>query len=86
MEMENLEAMHDRPVYPIGVVAEMIDVHPETIRAWERGGVIESPQRRGGKRFYSDVDLKRLQFVRKLVVEGLNLPAISHYLQLYPCW
>ncbi len=76
----------DRLVYPLGVVAEMLDVHPETIRQWEKGDVVGHPQRRSGKRFYSDEDLKRLRFIRKLTVEGLNLPAIRHYLQLYPCW
>ena len=75
-----------KPVYPIGVVADLLGVHPETIRVWERSGVIEPPERRSGKRFYSDEDLKRLQFVQKLISEGLNLPAINHYLQLYPCW
>ena len=78
--------MSDRPVFPIGIVAEILDVHPETIRQWEKAEIIESPQRRSGKRFYSDEDLKRLKFVRKLMLEGLNLPAIRHYLQLYPCW
>ena len=78
--------MSNRPVYPIGVVSEILEVHPETIRQWEKGGVMEPPQRRSGKRFYSDEDLKRLQFIRKLTNEGLNLTAIRHYLQLYPCW
>ncbi len=78
--------MLKRPLYPIGVMADLLGVHPETIRAWERAGVIEPPDRRGGKRFYSDEDLKRLQFVQRLTSEGLNLPAISHYLKLYPCW
>jgi DNA-binding transcriptional MerR regulator len=77
--------MQNRPVYPIGVVSELLNVHPETIRVWERYGVIEPP-RRSGKRFYSESDLKRLQFIQKLIGEGLNLPAIRHYLQLYPCW
>lgn len=78
--------MLNRPVYPIGVVAELLDVHPETIRAWERAGVVQPPQRRSGKRFYSESDLERLRFIQRLVNEGLNLPAIRHYLQLYPCW
>lgn len=75
-----------RPVYPIGVVAELLNVHPETVRSWERAGVVQPPQRRGGKRFYSESDLERLRFIQKLVIDGLNLPAIRHYLQLYPCW
>ena len=78
--------MLERPVYPIGVVAELLDVHPETIRQWEKANVVEPPQRRSGKRFYSEEDLRRLKFIRKLINEGLNLPAIRHYLQLYPCW
>lgn len=77
--------MLNRPLYPIGVVSELIEVHPETIRVWERYGVIR-PGRRSGKRFYSDSDLARLRFIQKLTNEGLNLPAIRHYLRLYPCW
>ena len=77
--------MSNLPVYPIGIVAEMLDVHPETIRVWEKHGVVH-PGRRSGRRFYSDDDLKRLQFIRRLTNDGLNIPAIRHYLQLYPCW
>ena len=77
--------MPNRPVYPIGVIAELLNVHPETIRVWERYNVIQ-PQRRSGKRFYSENDLKRLRFVQRLKAEGLNLPAIHHYLRLYLCW
>ena len=78
--------MLSRPVYPIGVISELLNVHPETVRAWERAGVVQPPQRRGGKRFYTDGELKRLQFVQGLVAEGLNVTAIRHYLRLYPCW
>ena len=77
--------MQNRPVYPIGIVSELLNVHPETMRVWERYGIIQ-PQRRGGKRFYSEADLKLLQFIKRLMAEELNLPAIRHYLQLYPCW
>jgi DNA-binding transcriptional MerR regulator len=77
--------MHNRPVYPIGVVSELLGVHPETIRVWERHGVVR-PRRRSGKRFYSENDLKRLQFIHRLMDEGLNLPAVRYYLRLYPCW
>ena len=73
------------PLYPIRSVAELIDVHPETIRIWERHGIIK-PQRKGGKRFYTETDLKRLFFIKRLLNENLNLPAICHYLKMYPCW
>ena len=80
-----LEIMNDLPVFPIGVVSELLNVHPETVRVWERYGVIK-PRRRSGRRFYSETDLKRLRFIRRLISEELNLPAIRHYLRLYPCW
>ncbi len=75
----------DRPLYPISIVSELLNIHPETIRVWERSGVIQ-PSRRGGKRFFSESDLKRLRFVQRLITEGLNLPGVQHYLRLYNCW
>ena len=77
--------MSELPLFPIGVVSELLHVHPETIRVWERNGVIK-PQRRSGRRFYSETDLKRLRFIQKLMTKELNLPAIRYYLRLYPCW
>jgi len=78
--------MQNHPVYSIGVVSELLGVHPETVRTWEKSGVVEPPQRRSGKRFYSEMDYKRLQFVHKLTREGLTLRALHYYLRLYPCW
>ena len=77
--------MKKLPLFTIGIVSELINVHPETIRVWERRGGIK-PQRRSGRRFYSETDLKRLRFIQKLMAEDLNLPAIRYYLRLYPCW
>ena len=77
--------MLNQPLYPIGIISELLNVHPETVRSWEKYDVVQ-PQRRSGKRFYSDSDLKRMRFIQRLTEEGLNLPAIRHYLQLYPCW
>jgi MerR family transcriptional regulator/heat shock protein HspR len=81
-----LKSNEHYPLYTIGVVAELLGVHPETIRVWETSGAVQSPQRRSGKRFYSGNDLKRLRFVHKLVREGLTQRAIIYYLRLYPCW
>jgi len=81
-----LTVIQNHPVYSIGVVSELLGVHPETIRTWEKSGVVYPPQRRSGKRFYSDIDYKRLQFIHKLIGEGLTLRAIHYYLRLYPCW
>lgn len=78
--------MRNRPLYSIGIVSDLLDVHPETIRTWESSGIVQPPQRRSGKRFYSENDLKRLQFIQRLVGEGLTVRAIRYYLRLYPCW
>ncbi len=81
-----MKIVRNQPLYSIGVVSELLEVHPETIRTWERYGVIQPPQRKGGKRLYSEIDLKRLEFIRRLTGEGLTLPAIRYHLRLYPCW
>jgi MerR family transcriptional regulator/heat shock protein HspR len=77
--------MQNRPLYTIGVVADMFQVHPETLRVWERYGLV-TPYRRNGQRLYTDQDLKRLGFVQELINKGLNLAGVTHYLGLYPCW
>ena len=77
--------MSDQPLYTIGIVSELLKVHPETIRVWERSGLIK-PKRRSTKRFFSDDDLKRMRFIQRLMKDGLNLPGISFFLRLYPCW
>ena len=74
------------PLYTIGVVAEMLGIHPETIRVWETSGTALPPKRRSGRRSYSENDLKRLRFIHRLAGEGLSQRAIIYYLRLYPCW
>ena len=81
-----LKTDYNYPLYTIGVVAEMLEIHPETIRVWESSGTAPAPRRRSGKRFYSEHDVKRLRFIRKLTGEGLTQRAIIYYLRLYPCW
>jgi len=81
-----LNLLQNRPLYSIGVVSELLDVPPETIRSWEKSGVVQPPQRRSGKRTFSDNDLRRLEFIRGLAREGLTPRAIRYYLRLYPCW
>jgi len=77
--------MSERPVYTIGIVSEFLGVSPETIRGWEKTGVVQA-QRRSGKRFYSEYDLQRLRFIQGLINEGLTPAGIRYFLRLYPCW
>jgi MerR family transcriptional regulator/heat shock protein HspR len=78
--------MGSRPLYPIGIVAELVRVRPETLRVWDREGLV-TPRRRRGFRCYSDADLQRALFVKHLLdEEGLNLAAVRGYVRLYHCW
>ncbi|MFC2036166.1 MerR family transcriptional regulator [Chloroflexota bacterium] len=78
--------MPDYPIYSIGIMSELLGTHISTIRLWEKSGIIQPPQRRSGKRFYSEKELERLQFVRNLSREGLSIRALILYLRYYPCW
>ncbi len=76
----------DQPLYNIGVVAELLNVHPETLRIWEKHKLIE-PARRNKQRLYTNNDIKRLRFIHYLINEkGLNIAGVQHTLALYPCW
>ena len=81
MDVENQKAL-----YPIGIVAELLNIHPRTLRIYEQEGLIK-PARRGGKRFYSNNDLQWLKCLRKLLTEeGLNIAGIKKLLTIAPCW
>jgi DNA-binding transcriptional MerR regulator len=78
--------MPSQPLYPIGIVAELIGVRPETLRVWDREGLV-TPNRWRGSRCYSDADLQRVLFVKHLLdEEGFNLAAVRGYIRLYHCW
>ena len=77
--------MQNRPLYTIGVMADLLEVHPETLRVWERHGLLK-PYRKNVQRLYTDNDLKRLLFIQELLDKGLNLAGVLEYLSFYPCW
>lgn len=71
-----------RAVYVISVAAELTGVHPQTLRVYERKGLI-SPARTGGmSRRYSDADLEQIRRVLTLTAEGMNLIGVARVLQL----
>lgn len=73
---------HHRAVYIISVAAELTGVHPQTLRVYERKGLI-SPARTGGmSRRFSDADLDRIRRVQELTGEGLNLAGVARVLEL----
>lgn len=76
----------DKPMLNIGVVAQFLEVHPETLRIWEKNNLI-NPVRRNRQRLYSSNDLKRLKFIHNLInVKGLNIAGVQQVIAMYPCW
>jgi MerR family transcriptional regulator/heat shock protein HspR len=72
----------ERAVYIISVAAELTGVHPQTLRVYERKGLV-SPARTGGmSRRYSDADLEQVRRVQELTNEGLNLAGVARVLLL----
>jgi MerR family transcriptional regulator, heat shock protein HspR len=73
----------DRPVYVISVASELVEMHPQTLRLYERKGLIR-PRRSSGKtRLYSDRDVDHLREVRRLTQElGVNLAGVEEIMRL----
>lgn len=73
---------HDRAVYVISIAAELTGVHPQTLRVYERKGLI-APARTGGmSRRYSEADLEQIRRVQQLTQQGLNLAGVARVLEL----
>lgn len=76
----------EKGLYTIGTISELIGEHPETLRVWEKNGLIH-PTRSGNQRKYSNNDIKRLNFIRSLLHEkGLNIAGVKQLINMYPCW
>ncbi|MBU0482560.1 MAG: MerR family transcriptional regulator [Proteobacteria bacterium] len=76
----------DTPIYPIGVAAKILDVHPRTLRIYEDEGLI-SPAHKGARRMFSENDIKWVNCLRKLIHEqGVSIPGLKKLLTLAPCW
>ena len=75
--------MTDRPRYMISVAAELVGMHPQTLRLYESRGLIRPARTPGGTRLYSDADVERLRLVQRLTTEiGLNLAGVERVLRL----
>jgi MerR family transcriptional regulator/heat shock protein HspR len=73
----------DAPVFVISVAAEMSELHPQTLRAYERDGLLRPFRTPGGTRRYSRRDVERLRLIRRLTQdEGLNLAGVRLVLDL----
>ena len=71
-----------RAVYVISVAAELAGVHPQTLRIYERKGLVDPARTSGGSRRYSDADIAQLRRIQELTNEGLNLYGVQRVLEL----
>ena len=75
--------MDDRPRYMISVAAELVGMHPQTLRIYEARGLVRPKRTAGNTRLYSERDLERLQLIQRLTTElGLNLAGVEQVLAL----
>ena len=74
---------HDRPRYMISVAAELVGMHPQTLRIYENKGLVRPKRTAGNTRLYSERDLERLRLIQRLTTElGLNLAGVELVLRL----
>jgi len=70
-------------VYMISAVAEMYEIHPQTLRLYEREGLLKPSRSEGNTRYYTDEDLERLEFILNLARDlGVNIAGIAIILQM----
>jgi MerR family transcriptional regulator/heat shock protein HspR len=72
----------EHAVYVISVAAELAGMHPQTLRIYERRGLVAPARTSGGNRRYSDVDIERLRRISELAAEGMNLEGIRRVMAL----
>jgi len=72
----------NQAVYVISVAAELTGMHPQTLRMYERKGLLDPSRTSGGSRRFSERDLERLRHIQELTATGLNLEGVRWVLQL----
>ena len=69
---------HDEPVYMISVVAKILDIHPQTLRQYEKEGLVEPDRTKGRVRLYSQNDVDKIKMILRLTKDlGLNLAGVD---------
>lgn len=75
--------MDDRPRYMISVAADLVGMHPQTLRIYEQKGLVRPKRTSGNTRLFSDADLERFRLIQRLTTElGLNLAGVEMVLRL----
>ena len=75
--------MDDRPRYMISVAADIVGMHPQTLRIYESKGLLRPKRTAGNTRLYSEADIERLRLIQQLTNDlGLNLAGVEQVMQL----
>ena len=83
MSGEETRRREERAVYIISVAAELAGVHPQTLRIYERKGLLRPQRTSGNSRRYSEHDIKRLRNIQELTqAEGVNLAGVKRIMQM----
>jgi MerR family transcriptional regulator/heat shock protein HspR len=72
----------DEPVYVISVAAKLVETHPQTLRLYERVGLVKPQRTDNNIRLYSDEDIERVRQIQRLTQVGLNLAGVEMVLDL----
>jgi MerR family transcriptional regulator/heat shock protein HspR len=70
------------PLYVISVAAKLVEMHPQTLRMYERLGLVNPARTENNIRLYSDIDIERFQQIQRLTSVGLNLAGVEMVLDL----
>lgn len=73
---------HDQPIYVISIAAELTGVHPQTLRIYERKGLVQPKRTAGNSRRYSQRDIQLLNRIQELTSEGINLAGVMRILEM----
>jgi MerR family transcriptional regulator/heat shock protein HspR len=82
MKREPMPKDQSMAVYVISVAAELAGVHPQTLRIYERKGLLGPARTLGGSRRYSDMDIELLRRIQELTAAGLNLEGVRRVIEL----
>jgi MerR family transcriptional regulator/heat shock protein HspR len=72
----------DHAMYVISIAAELAGVHPQTLRVYERKGLVQPARTEGNTRRYSDRDIERLRKIQELTNAGVNLAGVERIIEL----
>src|SRR5436309_11472307 len=76
------EGERDQAIYIMSVAAELAGVHPQTLRVYERKGLVQPKRTQGNTRRYSERDISRLRKIQELTNEGINLAGVMRIIEL----